>query len=100
MPAKNICTECSLTEFREIVRELERNERVVDRALSHPREYFEERGYFTPPEARFSVIHTEKLRAQLQTERGIDEFLGDQPSLAFNVHIKEGRGKCTNLSVE
>ena len=112
MPARNICTEVSLSEFRNLIlevegvaqsadqlRETERVDRALDQLLKHPREYFEDRGYFAPPNANFLVTHTESIRVLLQTERGISEFLEQQSASRFDVHISKGKGECTHIEV-
>jgi hypothetical protein len=104
MPAKNICIECSLSEFSELILEAERNDEATKQLLNHPSVFFEERNFFVPSTARFSVTPTDELRKILQTEEGVDDFLARQNAksarTSFDVHIKNGIGKCTIITVD
>ncbi|MBI4298150.1 MAG: hypothetical protein HY666_00100 [Chloroflexi bacterium] len=102
MVAKNLCTECSLNDLSDIILEVERSDKAADSLLAKPRVFFEERGYFVPPSAKFYITSTTELHARLQMERGVEDFLfSGRPSVAaFEVHIEEGKGKCTKLEVQ
>lgn len=100
MPARNICKECSATDFGELVREAERSEQAAELLEKHPRRFFEERGFFVPPHALFYVIDTRELRSRLQTEQGINEFLlspGETSGASLEAHIKGGAMNCKKI---
>jgi hypothetical protein len=102
MPISSVC-DCSLSEIADLVRSVERDDAQADQLIRHPRAFFEARGFCAPSGVTFRIVNTNELRARLLTEDDIDLFLRERAGVArskFEVHIGEGKGKCTKLEVE
>lgn len=97
MPAKNICTECSLMELKELIREVERSDKAAMQLLTRPRTFFIQRGYFVPLHAKVSITPTEELQARLQTEQGVNAFLDSYQEMTIKIHVADGIAKCTKV---
>jgi len=99
MPVRDVC-DASLSEIADLVRAVERDDAQADQLIRHPRAFFEAKGLCASPSVNFRIVNTNELRAHLLTEPDIDLFLSERASNGFEVHIKEGKGKCTKLEVE
>ncbi|MBI4298151.1 MAG: hypothetical protein HY666_00105 [Chloroflexi bacterium] len=102
MPAKNICTECSLTELRQMVTEVEQNDQAAIQLLTQPRTFFIERGYFVPLSARAYMVPTEELQARLQTKDDVNKFIEKERDARtkIKIHVTTGVAKCVKIEFE
>lgn len=102
MPAKNLCTECSLAELNQLVRDAERRDQATLQLLARPRTFFIERGYFLPLDARVDVTHTEELQARLQTQQGVDAFVAAERDghSSIKIHIKNVIAYCGKVVIK
>jgi len=101
---RDVCTECSLSELNQIIREVEGSTEAAIQFLARPRTFFHERGFCIPLEARITISPTEELRSRLLTPRGLERFLQEEqqnPTQAkIKIHVQDGLAKCVRVEFE
>ncbi|MCP4423307.1 MAG: hypothetical protein GY803_02325 [Chloroflexi bacterium] len=97
---RSISSGMSIEAFSDLILAAENSDSIADELLTHPRRFFERRGFYAPPNTRFDLTSSDQLFETLRGERAIVNFLGQQAAASFDVHIKKGKGKCTLVTVE
>lgn len=101
---RSVCTECSLSELNQIIREAEESDEKGIQLLARPRTFFYERGFCFPPGARITITPTEELRARLLTRDGLKRFITEEQqgveTTKIKMHIKNGLAKCARVEFE
>lgn len=79
------------------------NESDVLALRNHQTRFFAARGLMSPPDVRIHVVNTEELIASLDTERGVNAFIGlveEEAIVKAKAHVKGGLADCTWIEYE
>ena len=82
------------------VEEPDANPDNVSQLSTHPTRFFQRKGLVVLPDVRVEVIDTNEQLAQLETERGINSFLGTEERegvVAATAHVTGGAMNCKKI---